>query len=223
MSDTLQANAPEARSPTGEILNQAPIPEATQTTPATPTQPPTEPAKAAGQPESLVNQAVPGGAPEKYEFKGNALPEATLTAATALFKGMNLSQDQAQQLVDFHAAQAAQMAEASNEAAAAIRTSWQAQVKADPELGPRLPAVRQAISSALDVLGDPKLAGEFRKAMDFTGAGDNPAFVKALYKLSQMVIEPRKHVAGTGPSPAGQRAPGAAPPTPAKALYPNLS
>lgn len=163
---------------------------------------------------------MPLGAPEKYEYtvpEGVTVPDG----ANELFKGMNLSNDQAQKFVDFYLAQAGKLSEAANESASAIRTSWQAQVKADPDIGPRLPAVKQTIAAALDVIGDAKLAADFRTAMDFTGAGDNPAFVKTLYKLAQMVTEPRRHVAGGGPVPV--KAPGQGPPSAAKALYPNLA
>jgi len=134
---------------------------------------------------------------------------------------MNLSNDQAQKFVDYYLSQVQEQHKAANDSAVAIRESWRAQVKADPDIGPRLPAVRQTISSALDVIGDAKLAQQFREAMDFTGAGDNPAFVKTIYKLAQMVTEPRRHVQG-GPSPEGQKRPGQGPPSAAKALYPSL-
>jgi hypothetical protein len=227
MSDTLLANEPEARTPTGEIKDQTSTPPPTIPTPTpTPAEAPAPTKPPAEDDKTLLNQKVPGGAPEKYDFKlpeGATLPEATLTEVSGIFKDLNLSQDQAQKLVDYHVAQAQKLSEAANESAMAIRSSWQAQVKADPDIGPRLPQVRQAISSALDVLGDAKLAQEFRQAMDFTGAGDNPAFVKTLYKLSQLVTEPRRHVAGGGPAATGQRAPGEGKPSAAKALYPNLA
>jgi hypothetical protein len=59
--------------------------------------------------------------------------------------------------------------------------------------------------------------------MDYTGAGNNPAFIKAFWKMAQALTE-GGHVAGTGPAPIGQKPPGAAErPTAAKALYPNLA
>jgi hypothetical protein len=58
--------------------------------------------------------------------------------------------------------------------------------------------------------------------MDITGAGNNPAFIRAFFKLAQQVTEGR-HVAGRGPSTAGQSNPSAAPRTAGEALYPNLA
>jgi hypothetical protein len=97
---------------------------------------------------------------------------------------------------------------------------WVKEVKADPELGPRLNEVKTTISRAIDGLNNPKLARDFREAMDFTGAGNNPAFIRAFYKLAQMVTE-GGHVAGGGPSAAGQKRAGEMP-SAAQAMYPNL-
>ena len=65
------------------------------------------------------------------------------------------------------------------------------------------------------------LAAEFRKAMDVTGAGNNPAFIRAFYKLAQKVTE--GHIVTNGkPSPLGQTAPDAAPKSASGTFYPNL-
>jgi len=62
---------------------------------------------------------------------------------------------------------------------------------------------------------------EFRSAMDMTGAGDNPAFVKAFYRMAKTFNE-GKPVTGAGPSPEGQRPPGGRP-SAAAAMYPKLA
>jgi hypothetical protein len=112
-----------------------------------------------------------------------------------------------------------------------MRNDWQAKVRSDPDLAKAvdkdsgktgLDAVKLDIGRALSALGDPALAQDFKDAMNLTGAGDHPAFVKALWKLSSFVTE-GKHVAGSGPSPHGQTDPSkGAPRTGASALYPNL-
>ena len=88
-------------------------------------------------------------------------------------------------------------------------------------MGPKLDSVLDTISKAINGLGDAKLATDFRSAMDYTGAGNNPVVIKALWKLAAQVTE-GSHVAGLNPAAAGQQRPGAGPPTTAKALYPNL-
>lgn len=135
-----------------------------------------------------------------------------------MFRGLNLSQDQAQTLVDFYTAKTQEAYQQRFKLYQELRDTWRDEVKADPEIGGKLDVVRTTVAKAIDSLGDPKLAADFRQAMDFTGAGDNPAFIKAFYRLAQKVTE-GSHVAGKGPSPV------AAPGTPmsaAQRMYPNL-
>lgn len=181
--------------------------------------------------KSLLNQDAPKpdaatGAPEKYEAftvpDGFTLDEAVATEAGTLFKGMNLSQADGQKLVDFYAAKTVEAAQAPFKAWKDTQEAWTADIKADPELGPKLDVVRATVAKAIDGLGDPKLASDFREAMDYTGAGNNPAFIKAFYRLSQKLTE-GTHVAGRGPSPHGQTPTGQnARPSLAAAIYPNL-
>lgn len=177
--------------------------------------------------KSLLNKddEAPIGAPEKYEdFKlpeGVTLAPETVTEAQNLFKELNLPQAQAQKLVDFHVGKLTAALAEPQETVASMREGWRKEITSDPELGKRLPDVKQTIGRALDGLGDPKLASDFRDAMDLTGAGDNPAFIRAFYKLAQKATEGRAVPAG-GPSRLGQTAPGAAKLSPAQAIYPNL-
>jgi hypothetical protein len=220
MTDAPQPNTAEARTPTGELK---PVETPTVTTP-TPEAPVAD--------QSLLNtdepkpegEAKPEGAPEAYtDFKlpeGQTLDKETLDAARPLFKEMNLSQDQAQKLVDFYSDKVTKLATAPYDAYREMRTGWQNEVKA--EYGAKLPEVKATIGRAIEALGDSSLQAGFRQAMDLTGAGDNPGFVKAFYKWSQMVTEGRP-VNATTPSPLGQRAPGdSAKPSAAQALYPDL-
>jgi len=182
---------------------------------------------------TLLNTEVPvetkpdpaTGAPAAYEaFKvpeGFNLDPAVATEAGELFKSLNLSQKQAQSLIDFHAAKTAEAAEAPFKLWTETQKQWQDEVKADPEIGKKLPEVKTTVARAIDGLGDPKLAAEFRKAMDVTGAGNNPAFIRAFYKLAQKVTE--GHIVTNGkPSPLGQTAPDAAPKSASGTFYPNL-
>lgn len=164
------------------------------------------------------------GAPDKYEFKlpeGYELNEGVNKEASELFKGLNLDNAGAQKLVDFYIAKTQEAADAPYKMYSEYREQQQALVKADPEIGPYLAKVKETVSKAIDSLGDPKLATEFRAAMDLTGAGDNLAFVKAFYKLAQRLTE-GTHVSGSGPSKFGQTPPGKAPQSAASAIYPHL-
>jgi len=226
MSET-QPTTPEgvARTPTGEIANQGQT-TSSGTTPQTSTTP-TETPSIANQPgESVANQkpTTEGGAPEAYATwnvpEGFQLDESVSKEIGGLFKGMNLSQEQGQKLVDFYTAKTAESANQPYQVWQETQEAWVKEVKADREIGPRLNEVKTTISKAIDGLNDPKLARDFREAMDYTGAGNNPAFIKAFWKLAQMVTE-GGHVAGSGPSAASQKRAGEVP-SAARAMYPNL-
>jgi ribosomal protein L10 len=139
-----------------------------------------------------------------------------MTKATGMFKELGLSQANAQKLVDFYAEQSRQAAEAPVAYYREMQDQWVSEIRADPEIGGKLDVVRNTVARAIDGLGDPKLASDFRAAMDLTGAGNNPAFIRAFYKLAQKVTEPSSHVSGAPPAQAQK------PRTAASAIYPNL-
>lgn len=227
------ANDPAARSPTGEILDQkgTPLTPETKTEPETKVEPEvkTEPEVKEGdtlltKKDELEKKPDASSAPEKYEpFKvpdGFTLSEPIAVEAGTLFKELNLSQDQAQKLIDFHAAKTREAAEAPGKLWADTQEEWVKAVRADPEIGSKLPVVKQTIAKAIDSLPAP-LAAEFRQAMDYTGAGNNPAFIKAFYKFATQLTE-GGHVSGGGPSKFGQSAPSERPGSLAAAMYPTL-
>lgn len=231
MSDVHLANDPAARTPTGEIKNLA---AETKVDPKTDpvvdpaAKPVVDPAVKPKEGETLLTKKddVKAEVPEKYEaFKvpeGYKLDDKVNEEASTMFKAMGLNQENAQKLVDFYVAKANEAAEAPFKLMNETREGWRNEIKADKELGSKLPEVKTAVSKAIDGLGDAKLAADFRAAMDITGVGDHPAFIRAFYKLAQQVNE-GKAVTPGNPSKLGQQAPGAAPKSAAAAMYPNLS
>lgn len=154
--------------------------------------------------------------------EGQTLDTAVATEFSSLAKSMNLTQAQAQSLVDFYVSKTQETFNQPFEAYKRIQEGWVNEVKNHPEIKGKLDQVKATIGSALDGLGDATLATDFRKAMDMTGAGNHPAFVRVLYKLAQAVTEGTA-VTGEGPSPHGQTTRGAAArPSAAQALYPDL-
>lgn len=200
------ANSPEARTDTGEIIDRSKS---------------AEPADGPAEPKP----GEPTAAPEAYaEFKlpdGNTLDAGTLESATPIFKELGLSQDQAQKLVDFYSTKIGEINSQNETFMEQMRTDWRNQLSADKEIGGKLDAVKIDIGRALDrIPADVRSA--YKEAMDFTGAGDNPAIIKAMYSLAQLVNE-GSHVTGGGPSTHGQSRTGVeSRPSPAAALYPNL-
>jgi len=232
-------NDAAARSATGEIIDRTPD---QPKDPSLQTQPPKGGTSSTDKPiEPTLDKdgkpieakpPEPGKAPDTYAaFKAPenyTLDPKAVEAALPVFKELGLTQDQAQRLVDLQTAREIELAKAPTNAVETMRSDWRAKVTADPELAKAvngdktgLDAVKLDIGRAITHL-PPAEAAEFKAAMDLTGVGDHPAFVKAFWKLSQLITE-GKHVNGSNPSPAGQTAPGAASrPTAAKSLFPNL-
>ena len=207
MTETPLANEPAARTETGEIIDRSK---------------PTEPA---GDKPAPAATDKPVGAPEAYaDFsipEGHTLDAATIESATPIFRELGLSQDQAQKLVDFYSARVADMAKETEGYMEQVRTEWRTQLSADKEIGGKLDSVKVDIGRALDRLPT-EVRDNFKAAMDLTGAGDNPAIVKAMYSLAQLVNEGTP-VRGDGPSPHGQTRTGVETrPSAASAMYPNL-
>ena len=241
MSEAPLMNDEAARSTTGEILDQATVTEtkpATSTTTETPATTPstttTETKPAETKPAEGDKKPDAPAVPEKYEFKAPenyTLDPKLLETVTPLFKELGLTNEQAQKLVDIQIAREIAAARAPQDTYEATRTKWQAETTSHPDIKnlvdkdsgkTGIDAVKIVMGRALNAIGDPALATEFKAAMDLTGAGDNPAFVRTFLKLADFVTE-GKHVAGKDPSIAGQREPGkTALPTAAQALYPGL-
>lgn len=170
----------------------------------------------------------PVGAPEKYEpYKtpeGYTLNEDVAAEANGLFKELGLTQDQAQKAIDLYAKHALESFNSAQKSYKDMRADWVSKAKALPEIGTEIGAgkkVNVAISKAIDGLGDPSLAKDFRAAMDLTGAGDHPAFIQVMYRLASKLVEGGP-VNGRGPSAHGQAAPGGGRKTAAQEMYPNL-
>src|SRR5258705_2966875 len=140
MSDTTvtteapMPNSPEARTPTGELKDQAqPTPTTTPTDSTTP-EPEPKPEAPAGAPEAYSDFTLP---------EGVKLEGETLKAATDLFKELGLPQANAQRIVDFHLSQIKAATEASSRAYDDMRASWQTAAKADAEIEPHMAKIKE--------------------------------------------------------------------------------
>jgi hypothetical protein len=180
------------------------------------------------EPTSKDNKP-PAGAPEKYEAwtvpEGYELDAGLVEEASPIFKDLGLTQEQSQKLVDFYAKHALKSSEEAIAAWTKTRTDWRTSMKSDPELGklvgrdgnfgPDSPLV-STIDRALVGLQNPKLVSDFKDAMNLTGAGDNPAFVRVLHALAKQVTEGTDYPTG-GPAKGNSSRPSAG-----AAMYPHL-
>lgn len=182
-----------------------------------------EPAKTEGD-----KPAAKEGAPEKYEDykvpEGFKIDAEAKTKADAVFKELGLSQDAAQKLVDLNQDLLKEVQAAPIKAYQDMIKTWGEESMNHPDLKGKVGPGKEVsvrIGKMLDSLGDPELASAFRSQMDLTGVGNHQAFIRVLDRLAQRVTE-GSHVAGNGPSKAGQSRPGDGPPSAGAAMWPNL-
>jgi len=203
MADETMQTAETARSPAAEPgLTPATAPGLT---PAT-----TEPSVLAGAPEpEPTPEPAPGSKPEPVTYTDFRLPEgatidaAALDQARALFAQAGLPQDEAQKFVDLAVSREQAAAARGVQAFVDLQNKWVSEIKADPEIGGvRLEASMAQAARAIDRLGVPGL----KEALNLTGAGNNPAIVKAFVRLGQMVSEDR-FAPGRAAAPPASRSP----------------
>jgi hypothetical protein len=163
------------------------------------------------QDQPLADDAVPAR-PSYGEFKlpdGVTADADSLKPATELFAASGLNQEQAQKFIDLAMARETAAASKSVQAFVDLQNTWVSEIKADPDIGgDRLKASLASASRAIDRLDIPGL----REALNFTGAGNHPAIVKAFVRLGQMISEDRFR-------PGRNAAPAGAPRSPAEVIY----
>jgi len=149
-----------------------------------------EPAAESPQHEQPIVEDAPAR-PSYGEFKlpeGVTVDAESLKPATELFAETGLSQDQAQKFIDLAMARESAAAHKSVQAFVDLQNQWVSEIKADPDIGgDRLKASLASANRAIDRLDVPGL----REALNFTGAGNHPAIVKAFVRLGQMIAEDR--------------------------------
>lgn len=129
------------------------------------------------------------GAPEKYEFtagEGVELDSEALKDFEPVARDLNLTNEQAQKLVDAYPKILAGVQQRQAEAWQKQTEGWAETVKADKEIGgDRLTANLSAAQRALEQFGD----SELKEYLDSTGLGNHPALVKAFIKVGKAMSE----------------------------------
>ncbi|HCM9666310.1 TPA: peptidase [Enterobacter roggenkampii] len=129
------------------------------------------------------------GAPEKYEFtagEGVELDTEALKDFEPVARDLNLTNEQAQKLVDAYPKILAGVQQRQAEAWQAQTEQWAADVKADKEIGgDKLTANLSAAQRALDQFGTPEL----KEYLNTTGLGNHPDLVKTFVKIGKAMSE----------------------------------
>lgn len=143
--------------------------------------------------------------PIKYEPfvapEGVELDAAKVEAFTAIAAEAKLPQEVAQKFVDLYTAELKQLTEAPMRAWTTLQNEWQEQVRNDPVIGganldKNLANTKAGLNA---LLGED--AKSFYDALNFTGAGNNPAILKGLMKAAAPHA-PASPVAGSPAKPA---------------------
>jgi hypothetical protein len=153
-------------------------------------------------PENTPDEGMPPPrAPEEYaEFtvsEGWAMDEAQTADFKSFAKEQDLTQEQAQKVLEYGGAKIKEMVEAPYKTWRETQEKWQAEVKADLEIGGT--KFEQSIKDAALVfepgesnpfVGSAQEAKALREALNTTGAGNNPAIVKMFVKMGRLLAEP---------------------------------
>lgn len=158
-------------------------------------------------------EEVKTGAPEKYEFKlpeGMKLDDAQSTEFSAVAKELNLTQEQAQKLVDLQAKYVEGQNKSHSENWTKTVDGWAQEARNDPEYGGAKFNESIALArTAVDKFGDKAL----KEALSLTGAGNHPALVRFMVKVGKAVSEDTVHKG----SPPAQSI------DPVKSFYPSMN
>lgn len=161
--------------------------------------------------EKPQEQAKPEGAPESYDWKledGISIDDSGLNAFAAWAKENNLTQDQANGLLN---KMAAASAERQAQAFESTVNEWISSSKSDAEIGgPDLQKNLAVAKTAMEQFGTPELT----KLLNESGLGNHPEIIRAFYRAGKAISEDRFVGGGRVPSASAD---------PAKRLFPTMN
>ena len=138
--------------------------------------------------DSLADKS--DGAPESYKDftfpKDIELDDELMTQAKNVFKELNLTQEQAQQLVDFESNVKSEEIQRQHKAWDELQDTWKKASENDKEFGgDGLDANLAVAKQGRDAFGDK----EFNEMLEVTGVGNHPEMIRFLFKIGKLVSE----------------------------------
>ena len=153
-------------------------------TPTTTTTTPTEP--------TLVTPAAPVFVPFTAESVKEYFPDAP-APALELFNKLKVSPETAKELVAYQSTLQTEAAKATAEAWASQNQAWQNAARSNPDWGgAKLDQTLAAVKTVVTEYGD----ASFSEMLSITGAGNHPAMIGFLHKLSQALPSEGKPAVG---------------------------
>lgn len=174
-------------------------------------------AQAGTQQQAAVDAGkAPQGAPEKYaDFKlpdGVKLEGDDLAGITTFAKDMNLTQEQAQKLVDRDIKARADAETALKTRHEGVVAQWGEMARTDKDIGgDKFDANLAVAKKAIDTFGSPEL----KQYLNETGLGNHPEVIKTFLRIGQQISEDK-----LGSNVNGDQAPTK---TAAQVLYPSMA
>lgn len=137
-----------------------------------------------------AEEKKPEGAPEKYDFKageGVELDQEALKDFEPVARELNLTNEQAQKLVDAYSTKILPLVQKQQAEAWQKQTEgWAEAVKADKDIGgANLTSSISSAQRALEIFGD----ADLKQYLNETGLGNHPALVKAFVKVGKAMSE----------------------------------
>jgi|TARA_Y100000310_G_scaffold171987_2_gene172113 hypothetical protein len=164
--------------------------------------------------DGKADEGQKDGAPEEYQdFKlptDVAIDEKLVAEFTPIAKELNLTQEQAQKLVDLQVKNMQEFVTTQQKTWGDLQESWVSAVKADDEIGGTSFDENLSVAQkALDAFGSSAL----REVLDTTGAGNHPELVRFFYKVGKALSEDTLHQGGATSAPKTQ----------AEIMYPTMN
>lgn len=129
------------------------------------------------------------GAPEEYadfNFDGVEVNEELLGDFKPIAKELNLTQDQAQKLIDLQTKYTKAATESQEKAIAELKETWKTESESDDLIGGSDHQEKVALATKVfGKFGD----ADFKALLDESGFGNHPAFIRTFYRLGKVISE----------------------------------
>jgi hypothetical protein len=148
-----------------------------------------------------VTETAPAEAPPAVTWTDFTLPEgvklddASMSTFKEVLGGELPPQERGQRLIDMHLQELQRRDDALSQHQIQVwndtQTQWKDAVKADPELGGNRfnTTIQTCISAVNRFGGNAQQRAELLQALDFTGAGNNPAIIRLITNMASRLSE----------------------------------
>jgi hypothetical protein len=164
-----------------------------------------------------VKETAPAEAPPAVTWTDFTLPEdvklndSTLGEFKEILGGELPPQERGQRLIDMHLKNIQERDQMAAEYQVKVwndtQVQWKDAVKADPELGGNRfdTTIKTCISAVNRFGGNAQQRSELLQALDFTGAGNNPAIIRLINNMASKLVEGVPVTQSAAPKPPQTR------------------